>query len=175
MGAYALGTWNTSAKQDKGIARLFNRMNQTVIESAIAAGSIINAGGSGYAVGNVLTLVDSGTTVRAATFTVTAVNNGAVTAVSLLDKGNYTSHQGANNKATTVAPAGGTGCVLAINFYKDVPDMCVRNGGILDGAATSYAKQLDDEIQAIVGAAIPTASNANLNSVASTLGVTIPD
>ena len=175
MGTYALGTWNTSAKQDKGISRLFNRMNKDVIDAAIAAGTIINAGGSGYSVGNVLTLVDSGTTVRAATFTVTAVNNGAVTAVSLLDKGNYSSHQAANNKATTTLTAGATGCVLSINFYKDVADMCVRNGGILDSAATSYAKQLDDEIQAIVGAAIPTASNANLTSVASTLGVTIPD
>lgn len=180
MGAYALGTWNTSAKQDKGISRLFNKMNRELILAAINAGTVINSGGTGYAVGNVLTLVDSGATTTPAAFTVTAVGvNGAVTGVALVDSGPngggvYASHQAAANHATTVAPAGGSGCVLRVNFYADVPDMVVRNGGILDSAVTSYAQQRDAEVQAQISAAIPSASDAQLANVATALGVTIP-
>lgn len=171
---YALGNWTVSDKQDKGVKRLFNKMNKELILTAIANGSIINAGGTGYSVGNVLTLVDSGTTVTAATFTVTSVNNGAVTGVALTNAGNYTSHQGAANHTTTVTPAGGTGCVLRVNFYSDIPNMITRNGGILDGAATSYSTQFDQELQSAIAAAVPAASDTQLVNAASALGVSLP-
>lgn len=172
---YALGNWTVTAKQDKGVKRLFNRMNRDIALAAISDGSIVNAGGSGYTVGNVLTLVDSGTTTVAMTFTVSAVGaNGAVTGVTLTDPGSYTTHQGQANHQTTVAPSGGTGCVLRINFYNDIPMMITRNGGILDGAATSYSAQYTQELQAAIGAAIEGASDATLAAVATALGVSLP-
>jgi len=182
---YALGNWTVSTKQDKGVKRLFNKANTDLIRAAISAGTIINSGGTGYAIGNVLTLVDSGTTTTAATFNVTSVGaNGAVTGVVLSGDvstppspnagGNYTTHQGANNHATTVSPAGGSGCVLAINFYTDVPNMVVRNGGILDNAVTSYAAQQDQEIQAAINAAVQTANDTQLANAASAFGIVLP-
>lgn len=172
---YALGNWTVTDKQAKGVGRLFNRMNRDLAQAAMNDGSIINAGGTGYAVGNVLTLVDSGTTVMPMTFTVTAIGaNGAVTGVALASNGNYTSHQNAANHSTTAATAGGTGCVLRINFYTDVPNMVTRNGGILDGAATSYAAQFDAELQTSLSAAVASATDTQLTNAAAALGVSLP-
>jgi len=149
-------------------------MNQDLALSAISDGSILNAGGTGYAVGNVLTIVDSGTTTTAMTFTVTSVGaGGAVTGVTLTSAGNYASHQAAANHATTVAPVGGTGCILRINFYNDVPNMITRNGGILDNAATSYAAQFDAELQSSLSAAISAATDTQLSNAAAALGVAL--
>ncbi len=172
---YTLGTWTVTTKQAKGVARLFNKMNSDLALAAISNGTIINAGGSGYAVGNVLTIADSGTTTTAMSFTVTAIGaNGAVSGVSLLNAGDYASHQAAANHSTTVAPAGGTGCVLRVNFYSDVANMVVRNGGILDSAATSYSAQFNQELQAALAAAVLTATDTQLTNAAAALGVALP-
>lgn len=68
------------------------------------------AGGSAYNINDILTITTGGT---GGTARVTAVSSaGAVTAVSLETVGtNYTTGTG---KATTVVPAGGTGCTLDI-------------------------------------------------------------
>lgn len=177
MGSYALGTWTTSAKQDKGLFRLFNRQNAGLISAAITAGTIINNGGTGYVGGNVLTLVDSGTTTTPATFTVTAIGaGGAVTGVALVPGVNtggvYASHQAANNHATT--GGAGTGCVLAINFYQDVPNMVTRNGGVLDKAVSSYLRQRDQELIAAMGAAIESATENQIGNAAAAFGLEVP-
>lgn len=75
-----------------------------------AAGNVrsftISAAGTGYSLGDVLTCSD-------ATFTVTAVDeNGAVTTATLLTGG--AAIVDLTGAATTVAPAGGTGCKLSI-------------------------------------------------------------
>lgn len=175
MGTYNL-TWVTSPRQDRGLARLLNAKNLDLLNTAISAGTAINAAGSGYAVGNVLTIADSGTVIRATTLTVTSVNGtGGVTGVSVLRFGNQTSYQNAANHSTTVAPAGGSGCVIRCNFYSSIEDMLTRNGGILDGAATSYAVQYDNENSNAVTSGIPNATPAQLASIAATLGIIIPD
>lgn len=74
----------------------------------------VNAGGSGYAVEDVLTVV--GGTGTAATFRVAQVSSGAVTDVELLDPGLYSTLPAATGAATTVAPAGGSGCTLDLTF-----------------------------------------------------------
>ena len=179
MGSYALGTWTTSARQDRGLARLFNKQNRALIEARISAGLIINAGGTGYAVGQILTLVDSGTTTTAAQFTITTVSSGAVTGVALVDAGPntggvYVTHQATNNHTTTVAPSGGTGCVLNINFYADIIDMVMHGGGILDQAATAYRRQFEDEVVALINVALAAATDTQLANTAASLGVIIP-
>jgi hypothetical protein len=74
-----------------------------------AIASAPTAGGTGYSLNDVLTISGGST---GATAKITAVSAGAVAAVELVTRGaGYTSGSG---KATTVAPAGGTGCTLEI-------------------------------------------------------------
>jgi hypothetical protein len=179
LGTYVLGTWTTSAKQDKGLARLFNRLNAELAASALANGTAINAGGTGYTVGNVLALVDSGTTITPMTLTVTAVNgSGAVTGVAMASGpnagGNYTSHQAAANHQTTVAPAGGTGCVIRINFYAEIAEMVTRNGGLLDMAAFGYRRDWEQEVQSQISAQLASATDGQLANAAAAVGATVP-
>jgi hypothetical protein len=70
----------------------------------------INAGGTGYSEGDVLTVVQAGAT--SATLTVTAVDagTGAVTEAEITTDG--ANHSVADGLATTVAPSGGTGCTI---------------------------------------------------------------
>jgi len=70
---------------------------------------LISAGGSGYAVGNVLSLTGGNSD---CTLTVSTVASGVVTAVSITNAGSgYATGTG---QATTVAPAGGTGCTINV-------------------------------------------------------------
>jgi hypothetical protein len=75
----------------------------------IANAATIAAGGTGYTVGNVVTL-SGGTPIVAATFTVTAVSGGVVTAVTSTNFGTY-SVLPSNPVSTT----GGTGSGLTLN------------------------------------------------------------
>ena len=77
------------------------------------SGYAINDGGSGYSLGDVLTVVQSGGS--AGTFTVTAIglHGEVVSATSLARGSGYTV---ASALATTVAPSGGTGCKINITI-----------------------------------------------------------
>lgn len=76
----------------------------------VATVSVV-AGGTGYSVGNVLTLATP-TGGWPASCVVTAVSGGVVTAVSIFGKGYlYTT----GTKTTTVLPAGGSGCTIRVD------------------------------------------------------------
>lgn len=77
-----------------------------------AASATIGAGGSGYSVGNVLTVVGGNFNV-AATFTVATVSSGAVTSVNVTNVGEYRDVP-ANPAATT--GGAGTGCTLNVTY-----------------------------------------------------------
>lgn len=87
---------------------------------AIATGNhadsaTVNAGGSSYSVGDVLT-VTGGTSTFPATFRVATLGGGgAVATVTVLNGGAYTVNP-TNPVSTTVAPAGGTGCTLNLTM-----------------------------------------------------------
>ncbi len=81
-------------------------------ESQEGMSATVAAGGTGYAVGDVLT-VSGGTAVVAAQFKVTAISGGAVTTVILWSRGNYTVPP--SNPAATTGGAG-TGCTLNVTF-----------------------------------------------------------
>lgn len=90
----------------------------------------VNAGGTGYTVNDVLTL-SGGTFTVAATYTVTAVSGGVVTAVSAGSRGSYT--------ATPTTPAAttggtGTGCTLT-------PIWGVSNTFTITNAGSGYVEQ----------------------------------
>lgn len=171
---YALGNWTVSNSQDKALKRIFNKNNRERAKLAT-----ISAPGSGYAVNNVLTLVE-GTFTAPATYIITSVSpSGGVTGVALVETsvnagGIYTAHPSQNTHTTTVTPSGGTGCTLNIQFFQDVPGLVVNNGGILDGAVTSWTVQQNTEIQAALGTAIATASDVAIANAASALSVTLP-
>lgn len=86
---------------------------------AAAESAVVDAGGTGYSVDDVLTL-QGGTFGTAATFTVTAIGDSdAVETVELTTVGDYTVVPG-NPVSTSVAPAGGSGCTLTVAW--DTPD-----------------------------------------------------
>lgn len=81
------------------------------LSSKSVVSATVGSGGSGYSVGQVLTVV-GGTFTTAATFEVTTVSVGAVTGVNLLSGGTYTAAP-SNPAATTDT---GTGCTLNLTF-----------------------------------------------------------
>jgi hypothetical protein len=85
--------------------------------SQIAASATVAAGGTGYSVGNVLTVVGGvlGDGGSAATFTVATLSGSAVATVTLLSAGKY-EEVPTNPVVTTVAPAGGTGATLNVTW-----------------------------------------------------------
>ena len=85
----------------------------TVAMTHLSASTISN-GGTGYSLNDTLTIV-GGTTGSAATFTVTSVSGGVVTGITRLNTSTYTVLP-SSPSATTVSPAGGTGCTIAVNW-----------------------------------------------------------
>lgn len=75
----------------------------------------ISAGGSGYTVNTLLT-ISGGTFSRPARAIVTTVSAGVVTAVLLIDKGNYSVNPTTSGAATTCVS--GTGCALNLTMAK---------------------------------------------------------
>jgi len=113
--------------------------------------STISSGGTGYSVSDTLTIV-GGTTGTAATFTVTSVSSGVVTGITRLNTSTYTVLP-SSPSATTVSPAGGTGCTIAVSWainsaavtittagsgYVEQPTITFSGGGSGSGA-TAYA------------------------------------
>lgn len=173
MATYALGNLIIGARADKALKRIFNKMN-----ADRARATVVQSAGSGYSIGNVLTPVE-GTFTTPATFLVTGVNvSGGVTSVALVESVNaggvYSAHPAQNNHTTTVAPSGGTGCVLSIAFFQDIPNLITGVGGILMNAVQSWAAQQDQEIVNIISSAIPTATDPQLTAIASGLNLTLP-
>lgn len=74
----------------------------------------ITAGGTGYSVGNILTVV-GGTKSTAATLTISTVSSGVVTAVTITNAGAYTAIP-SNAAATTVNTGGGAGCTVTLGY-----------------------------------------------------------
>ena len=80
-----------------------------------AVSATVAAGGTGYSVGNDLTVVGGVGVGIAAVFNVDTISGGAVTGVSLLTAGNYQAVP-TNPVVTTVAPLGGTGATLNVTW-----------------------------------------------------------
>jgi hypothetical protein len=79
--------------------------------------AVATAGGTGYSVGDVLTVTYGGQT---ATFTVATLSTTAVATVTPLARGTFTATT-TGAKTTTVAPAGGSGATLTITYrVKDI-------------------------------------------------------
>ena len=101
-------------------------------QSQEAVSATIQAGGTGYAVNDIVTL-SGGTVVQAAQFKVTTVSSGAITAVSLWTRGNY---QIIPANPVSLTGGSGTGGTLNVtwqgvvqNTNKEVNSATVSAGG----------------------------------------------
>ncbi len=115
----------------------------------------VNAGGTGYSVGNVITV--TGGTGTSITATVATVSSGVVTGLTLVNLGNYTALPSATGAATTVAPSGGTGLTVNLTFEVGVITVTGAGTGYLvaptltfsAGTATATATLVNGTITAI--------------------------
>lgn len=86
-----------------------------------ATTATVTAGGTGYSVNDTLTLVGGLTGDTAATYNVDTLSGSAVATVSLVTAGHYAVPP-TTPVATTVAPAGGSGCTLTPTFVDNDTD-----------------------------------------------------
>jgi len=122
----------------------------------------VSNGGTGYAVGNVLTMV-GGTFTSAGTCTVSAVSGGVITAVTATSTGTYTA---APTNPASVTGGAGTGATFTLNFgilstftitnagsgYIEQPTITFSGGG--GSGAAAYATVGSDPIVRSIGSAL---------------------
>lgn len=93
-----------------------------------AAGVAVNAGGTGYVVGDLLTHPDVGTSsVTDAVFEVTAISSGVITALSVSIVGEYTAI--AAGDTTAAAVTGGTGSGATVDVQWQIVSAAVTAAG----------------------------------------------
>jgi hypothetical protein len=149
-------TITTTAGQDSGLQ--WQLATRTTVAPANP--------GTGYVVGNVLTVV--GGTGTAATYRVDSVDAaGAVTGISLISSGDYTVQPTSPMLTTGGA---GTGCRLRLK-YANASEMLTD---FVNDAVRDYRRQWKDAQRATLSAAVEAASNAQLNNAATALGVVLP-
>lgn len=90
-----------------------------------AVSATVGAGGTGYTLNDVLT-VSGGTFSSPATFRATGVSAGVVTAVTLVDHGDYTTTPG--NPASTTGGTG-TGCTLNVTYGSGEREIILEGSG----------------------------------------------
>lgn len=83
-----------------------------------ALSALPNPGGTGYSIGNTLTLT-SGTFRVAATLNVDSIIGSGVSGVTVVEPGSYSQFPDVSQGPTSVSPPGGTGCLLdtVIGFH----------------------------------------------------------
>jgi hypothetical protein len=103
---------------------------QVSLTSFGSSGATVVSGGTGYTNGDVLT-ISGGTPSGAATYTVTGVSGGAVTSVSALNSGAYTT---APTNPVSVTGGTGSGATLNLTYY-------VPNTFTITNAGSGYVEQ----------------------------------
>lgn len=120
------GAWGTDAAGNlfiKAKNGTFQNDENLTINGAIGTVAV-NAGGSGYAVGDILTVVQTGA--AGAKLVVTAVNAGAVTSVVVVERGQgYATGTGLSTSALT---GSGSGCTVDVSTL-DSTAYAVSNTG----------------------------------------------
>lgn len=107
----------------------------------VVATAAISAGGTGYAVGDVLT-ISGGTAGRPAKVNVTTVSGGVVTGVELIDVGSYTVEP---TTPATVSGGGGSGATIALTLA-DQSTAFPRTGLVCKGVALP-SDDVPDEVR----------------------------
>jgi hypothetical protein len=90
------------------------RQDATAINTAT-----VDSGGSGYAVGNIITVVQGGA--QGGELQVTSVSSGAVTGLAIVPQNQGTGYSVATNLTTTTTVGTGTGCTVNITVVGETP------------------------------------------------------
>lgn len=85
------------------------------VDSRVAVSAVVAVGGTGYALGDIVQIVDANATVLA-TFTVSGEAAGVVTAVTLLLEGRTETDTGAASATTVVTGSGDAGLTLTLTY-----------------------------------------------------------
>ena len=121
---------------------------------------VIVAAGTGYVVGELITL-SGGTALIAATFRVAEVSAiGAVARLDILNAGTYTANTGA--AAATTADKAGTGLTITATYRSDVPP---------DGCTHAVVKASSQAVSIRSDGTAPTAAIGNLLAVLTPLAL----
>lgn len=111
----------------------------------------VNAGGTGYSVGNVLTVALDGTN---ATFTVTSVNTGAITGISITTAGLCTALPGtlqSTVRRVNATGGAGTGAILDLTFKVDSVVVVSGGSGFTAGQALNFVGLVGGSPAATIG------------------------
>jgi hypothetical protein len=134
----------------------------------------VAAGGTGYAVNDVLTVV--GGTGTAATINVDSVTGGVVDGVSIITPGRYTVFP-TSPVSTTVAPAGGSGCTLTLTSVGWTIEMETQEAvsAVIAAGGTGYAINdaltlVGGTLSELTGSAAAVFDVASEGAVSATLG-----
>jgi hypothetical protein len=109
---------------------------QAVLACTLGLGNSIAAGGTGYTAGDVLTVV-GGTFTIAATFTVTTVASGVVTAITQTNQGAYTVAP-----TTPASTTGGTGTGFTANnnaVFINIPTITTAGSGYIEQPTITFS------------------------------------
>ena len=93
---------------------LLNRLRDFATNDHVAT-AVVAAGGTGYSVGDILTVSGGTPSTVACTAQVLTLSGSAVATVKIRQSGAYSANP-STPAATTVVPAGGTGCTLTLTF-----------------------------------------------------------
>ena len=136
----------------------------------ISNGPTLVAAGSGYAVGNVLTLV-GGTSTIPATLTVATVDgSGAILTFSVTNAGNYTALPGVNPVTTTVSPSGGTGATFNVFWRTNNYTITAAGSGYVEQPTISFSG--GNGVAAVAYATV--GSGTTVKGLGSTISFTVP-
>jgi hypothetical protein len=160
-------SWKTSTSTDF-VDLLDDLITFATAQQAVSA--TVGAGGSSYVVGDKLT-ISGGTFGTAATFEVTSVSSGAVTAVDLLAGGDYTATPG--NPASTTGGTG-TGCTLNVTYV--TPWAVQRRtqkaaSAVVSAGGTGYS--VNDQLTVVGGVEVGTAAVFNVDTLSGSAVATV--
>ncbi len=131
----------------------------TGLDDFSTVSAVVAVGGTGYSVGNTLTVV-GGTSTTTATFTVSAVSGGVVTVVTVANSGHYTVLP-----TNPVATTGGAGtCTLTLTWNAG------GNGGGFDTGVAGFPT---DGAATVANTSAPVFTSASYNFVAGDVGAWI--
>ena len=152
---------------------------QATATSTISCGSaVVSAGGSGYVVGEILTVI-GGTSTIAVVLTVATVSGTAVATVNITTSGAYTAAP--TNPAATTSNLSGTGATFTLNFsvsstftinnagsgYVEQPTVTLSGGGG-SGAAAYASVGSEPIIRSLYGLATTTTTGLGLATAGGT-------
>ena len=160
-------TFPTATIDNTNVENLSNASLGAV--TAKVASVAVAAGGSGHAVGDVLTIANSFGTGTNATFTVASVNSGAVTGLTITNDGAYTAlASGVTGIATQSSDGSGTGATFNVTLavesvavggagsgYQGTPTVSVAGTG-LDQANCTVTMTGGDAARQLSGATAQT-------------------